>query len=95
MRMAGPKLRVSQQFSGVMLPMAKEPSAGKRVDRDGLRGHYLWLTKALMTRIAPEDLTTDTLISLVEILAPEHARLIVSMPPRRPALGGDSLRLVQ
>lgn len=53
---------------------------------EDLRSHYLWVVKALMTRMTPEDLSTESLVSLVAILVPEHARFIEGKSPTaRPA----------
>lgn len=59
-----------------------------------LREHYLWVLKSLMTNMAPEDLSTDTLVSIVAVLIPEHSRFLAGQPPtgRRPS--GRVLHLV-
>lgn len=63
---------------------------------EDLRHHYLWLVKSVMTNMAPEDLSTDTLVSIAAVLIPEHSRFLAGRQPPtggRPP-GGKVLHLV-
>lgn len=46
-----------------------------------MRPHLLWQVKAIMTRMRPEDLSDNALVSLVAILGPEHSRFIDGVSP--------------
>lgn len=48
---------------------------------EATHAHYVWAVKSMMTNLAPEDLSTTTLVSLLAILIPEHGRLLASKFP--------------
>lgn len=50
---------------------------------EDVRGHYLWQVKQLMHALAPEDLSTPELVSLVAVLIPAHSRLLGGQPTGR------------
>lgn len=47
-----------------------------------LRDHYVWLIRTMLSNLAPDDLSTSTLVSLVALLMPEHSRAIGGEPGR-------------
>lgn len=59
-----------------------------------LRAHYLWLLEQMMGNLCPRDLTTDTIVSLVALLIPDHARALPGLIPPGPNGGRSVLRLV-
>jgi hypothetical protein len=60
---------------------------------EDVRDHYVWLLKRLLTNLKPRDLSTESIVSLVAILIPEHSRLLASPEPGA-GDGGVVLNLV-
>ena len=58
---------------------------------DDVRAHCLWTLRGILTNMAPEDLSTSALASIIAILIPEHSRFLVR---RNPRLGPAPLRLI-
>lgn len=56
------------------------------------RAHYLWTLKNVMRNLELENLSTQTLVSLLAILIPEHSRILTSREMRQHPRG---LRIVR
>lgn len=61
---------------------------------DDIRDHCVWQLKHVLTDLSPEYLSTATLVSLLAILIPDHARFLAGRLPmdRGP---GTVLRLIR
>jgi hypothetical protein len=46
-----------------------------------VRDHYLWELKQVMASMPPDQLSTATIISLLAVLVPEHARFLAGRKP--------------
>jgi hypothetical protein len=49
-------------------------------DGEELRAHYIWLLRRMLGNITPDDLATSTMVSLVDLLMPEHSRIVGDTP---------------
>ncbi|STZ43199.1 hypothetical protein [Mycolicibacterium gilvum] len=45
-------------------------------DDDGVRAHVVWLLKAILNRVSPDDLSTDEMMAVIATLTPAHARVL-------------------
>lgn len=56
------------------------------------RAHYLWTLKNVMRNLELEHLSTQTLVSLLAVLIPEHSRVLATREIRQQPSG---LRIVR
>jgi hypothetical protein len=56
------------------------------IDDEDVREHYRRQIKQLMHAIAPEELSTSELVSLVAILIPGHSRVLDAAVPKAAVL---------
>lgn len=62
---------------------------------DEMRDHYIWSVKSVLTNMAPEDLSTTALVSILAILIPEHSRFLAGrVPPSGGRPSGKILRII-